>query len=605
VGTTLLLLGNEAIARGAVEAGVDYASTYPGTPSSEIGTTFSRIAADAGMYFEYSTNEKVALEGSAGAAVTGLRSFAFMKHVGVNVASDSLMTLATVGIVGGMVVLTADDPALHSSQNEQDNRYYSLFGNMPMLEPSSPAEAKEMMRRAFEVSEELELPVFFRTATRINHAREPVVLGPVEGHHEADFQRDPGRFVTVPSVGRKRHPWVLGQMEKALQVSETAEFNFIEGEGDIGIITSGVAYKYVLDAVARKGIDCRILKLGMTNPLPRKMITDLLGSVEKIVIVEELEPFLETQVKAMAHDAGLSVQIFGKGNGHFSRLFEYNVDIVEAGLASALGLEHIPAEIPVLDVKAPSRPPNLCPGCPHRASFYAAKIASKGKAVYPMDIGCYTLGVLPPLEVADIEIAMGSSIGTACGMSKVLDQPVMAFIGDSTFFHSGIPPLINAVHNKHNFVLSILDNRTTAMTGHQPHPGTPMDGMGEKAPMIDIPTLVKGFGIYFVEVVNPYHLKETIDVYTRALQHDGIAVVIPRMACALLTDIYKRKIGKEIVPYQIDQEKCTKCHVCVERFGCVALTLMDGVVTIDETLCDGCGVCAQVCAFDAIKEVER
>ncbi len=601
----MLLLGNEAIARGAVEAGVDYASTYPGTPSSEIGTTFSRIAADAGMYFEYSTNEKVALEGSAGAAVAGLRSFAFMKHVGVNVASDSLMTLATVGIVGGMVVLTADDPGMHSSQNEQDNRYYALLGNMPMMEPSSPAEAKDMMVRAFKVSEDLEVPIFFRTTTRINHAREPVLLGPVEDHHTADFQRDPGRFVTVPSVARRRHPWVLQQMEKALQVAETAEFNFIEGEGDIGIITSGVAYKYVLDAIDRMGLQCKVLKLGMTNPLPKGMITEFMGSVDKVVTVEEGEPFLETQVKAFAHDAGLSVQIFGKDDGHFSRLFEYNVDIVEAGLASALGLEYSPAEIPALDVKAPSRPPNLCPGCPHRASYYAAKVASKGKAVYPMDIGCYTLGMLPPLEAADIEISMGSSIGTACGMSRMLDEPVMAFIGDSTFFHSGIPPLINAIHNKHNFVLSILDNRTTAMTGHQPHPGTPMDGMGEKAPMMDIPTLVRGFGIDFVEVVNPYHLKETIDVYRRALQHDGIAVVIPRMACALLTDIYKRKIGKEIIPYQVDQEKCTKCHVCVERFGCVALTLVDGVVTIDETLCDGCGVCAQVCAFDAIQEVER
>jgi indolepyruvate ferredoxin oxidoreductase alpha subunit len=460
-----------------------------------------------------------------------------------------------------------------------------------------------MMRRAFDVSEELELPVFFRTTTRINHAREPVVLGPVEEHHEARFERDPGRFVTVPSVARKRHPWVLEQMESALHVSETAEFNFIEGDGDVGIITSGVAYKYVLDAMARKGLDCKVLKLGMTNPLPRRMITEFLGTVARVVMVEELEPFLETQIKAIAHDAGLSVQILGKDDGHFSRLFEYNVDIVEAGVASALGLEHEPVEIPEIAVKAPSRPPNLCPGCPHRASFYAAKVASKGKAVYPMDIGCYTLGVLPPLEVADIEISMGSSIGTACGLSKVLDQPVIAFIGDSTFFHSGIPPLINAVHNKHDFVLSILDNRTTAMTGHQPHPGTPMDGMGERAPMIDIPTLVNGFGIDFVEVVNPYHLKETIDVYRRALQHDGIAVVITRMACALLTDIYKRKIGKEIIPYQVDQDKCTKCHVCVERFGCVALTLVDGVVTIDETLCDGCGVCAQVCAFEAIEEV--
>ncbi|MCI0498001.1 MAG: indolepyruvate ferredoxin oxidoreductase subunit alpha, partial [Thermoplasmata archaeon] len=566
-GATVLLLGNEAIARGALEAGVDVAATYPGTPSSEIGGTFEKVAQKAGVYFEYSINEKVALEVAAGAAMAGLRSFAFMKHVGVNVASDALMTLATTGVRGGMVVLSADDPSAHSSQNEQDNRFFAKFGNLPMLEPSTPAEAKEMMVHAFTLSEELELPVLFRTTTRVNHARGPVKLGDLGEHRRAEWTRDPRRFVTVPTVARLRRPWVLQQMARAAEASEGSPFNIAEGEGDTGIIASGVSSTYVMDALPRLGLDARLLRLGMSHPLPRRTIGNFVSGVERVIVVEELEPYLEEQVKAIAHDAGLSTPVNGKADGHFPRMFEYDVDIVERGISSALGLEYEAFAPPEVPLKVPSRPPNLCPGCPHRATFYAAKVASKGKAVYPMDIGCYTLGMLPPLEVADVEICMGSSIGTACGLSKVLDQPVIAWIGDSTFFHSGIPPLVNAVHNRHDFVLAILDNGTTAMTGHQPHPGTPMDGMGGKAPKVQIPRLVEGLGIDFVEVVNPYHVSETIDVFRRALEHEGIAVVIPRMVCALLVDVHRRSIGKEIVPHRVDQEKCRKCRTCIEKFG--------------------------------------
>ncbi|HID73493.1 MAG TPA: indolepyruvate ferredoxin oxidoreductase subunit alpha [Thermoplasmata archaeon] len=503
-----------------------------------------------------------------------------------------------------MVVLSADDPSAHSSQNEQDNRFYALLGNLPMLEPSTPSEAKEVIRRAFGISEELELPVLVRTTTRINHARGAVTLGEIAAHRTASFERDPFRFVTVLTVARLRRPWSIEQMARAAEISEEIDLNRVEGSGDIGIITSGVSYTYVLDAIARMGIEACILRIGMSHPLPRRKIVGFLERMDRVVVVEEIEPFLEDGVRAIAQKAGLTLPILGKSGGHFPRAFEYDVDVVQTGLSSALGLGYSPPDIPDLPLKAPRRPPNLCPGCPHRASFYAAKVASRGKAVYPMDIGCYTLGLLPPLEMADVEISMGSSIGTACGLSRVLDDDVIAFIGGSTFYHAGIPALINAVHNKHDFVLAILDNRTTAMTGHQPHPGTPKDGMGEKAPIVDIPTLVRGLGIEFVEVVNPYHLKDTINVFRRALQHEGIAVVVCRMACALLIDAHKRSAGVEIVPYRVVQEKCTHCNVCVERFGCVALTLVDGRVQIDPQLCDGCGVCAQVCAFDAIGVME-
>lgn len=595
------MLGNEAIARGAIEAGVSVATTYPGTPSSEIGEALSRVARSLDLYFEYSTNEKVALETAAGASIAGLRAFTFMKHVGLNVASDPFVTLATTGVRGGMVVLTADDPSAHSSQNEQDNRYYSLLANVPMLEPSDPAEAKEMVRLAFDISEELELPILVRTTTRVNHARAPVSFGPLRHRNVVDgFERDPFRFVTVPLVARRRHPWLLEQMKKAREMSETSKLNRIEGDGDVGIITSGVAYTYAVEASEALGLEARILKLGFTHPFPGSMVRKFLSSVERCVIVEELEPYLELHTRAEAQREGIGIPILGKDDGHFPRALEFDVDVVLRGFASAIGAETVDRDLDVT-LKAPSRPPTLCPGCPHRASFYAAKVASGGRAVYSMDIGCYTLGLLPPLQIADIEICMGSSLGTACGFSKALDTKIIAFIGDSTFFHAGIPALINAVHNKHDFVLAILDNRTTAMTGHQPHPGNPKDGMGGSAPALDLASVVRGLGIEFVRVVNPYHVKETIKVFREALAHEGIAVVICRMACALLIDAQKRSSPEGIVPYRINQEMCKRCMVCVERFGCVALYVHDGNVYINPQLCDGCGVCAQICPYNAME----
>jgi indolepyruvate ferredoxin oxidoreductase alpha subunit len=613
---TILLLGNEAITRGALEAGIDVATTYPGTPSSEIADTFSAIAKHLkkkgekpSFYFEYSTNEKVALEVAAAASFSGLRALTCMKHVGLNVASDAFMTYLYVGCRGGHVIVTADDPYCHSSQNEQDNRYFALFGSAPMLEPATPQEAKEMTRLGFEISEELHSPILLRTTTRLNHARGVVGLKkPKKSRGKGHFEKNP-MLVTTPEVARARHPELLKMMERAEKISEKSPFNKIINVGKtskIGIVTSGVSFNYVKEAVKDLQVDAKILKLGMTNPLPRKMCENFIKSCEQIMIVEELEPFLENQFKAMAYDMGSRVKIFGKSTGHFSRLYEYNPDIVTDVLSKILKVKN-PISKPIgHEIKLPSRPPALCPGCPHRATYFAVKkVAPKG-TVYPTDIGCYTLGKAPPLEVADLLLCMGSNAGTACGLAASTDQKIISFMGDSTFFHSGIPPIINAVHHNHDVVITILDNRTTAMTGHQPHPGTDFDGMGDPAKKILVEDVVKGCGVEHIEITNPSDIKGTAEAFKRALDFKGPAVVVSKAPCILLENRAKRKAKKEIPTYVIDQEKCKQCKICIGKFGCPAFYYGEnGTVHIDEQQCNGCGDCVQICPFDAISKKEE
>ena len=476
-GEKMLLLGNEAIARGAIEAGVAFATTYPGTPSSEISLNFFQISQESDLYFEYSTNEKVALEVAAAAANAGVRTMCVMKHVGLNVAADALMTLAYVGVKGGMVMLTADDPFMFSSQNEQDNRYYAKLSGLPMLEPSSVQEAKEMVGYAFDLSEKLQEPVLFRTTTRINHSSGIVVLGKIRKRMtKGDFIKDPLNLVTVPAVSRKLHVKLLKNYDSAMQLAESSAYNFVEGDGGWGIVCNGVSYNYVSDAVKDLQIEdrVRVLRVGFSHPLPPKLIKDFLSRCEKVLVVEEGEPYMEEAVKALAQEEGLTLPIAGKAPELFSRLYEYNPAQVRTKMATYFGVPHeSPAKPDLSDVPdIPQRPPNLCAGCSHRATFYEVRKAAEGlETIYPTDIGCYTLGLLPPLSTADFLICMGSSVGTSGGFSKVTDKKVIAFIGDSTFFHSGIPGLINAVFNNHNFTLVILDNGTTAMTGHQPTPG--------------------------------------------------------------------------------------------------------------------------------------
>ena len=515
-GEKMLLLGNEAIARGALEAGVSFATCYPGTPSSEIPENFFKISQETDLYFEYSTNEKVAMEVAAGAAVSGVRTIVTMKHVGLNVAADPLMTLAYVGINGGMVIINADDPSLFSSQNEQDNRYYARLSGLPMLEPTNTQEMKDMTAMAFDLSEELKLPVIIRTTTRLAHVRGAVELGELKPRKtKAVFKKNPFHFVTVPAVSRNLHKELLGKFEKAQKIAETRSFNEIVGKGKWGIVANGASFNYVKDAVLDLGIGDQVsmLKLALSWPMPEKLFLDFFQQVDKVLVVEELEPINEKELRALAQENGVAIEIQGKGTGAFSRLYEYDPGMVRKAIAEFMGIAYTPSE--AVDLSGipdlPARPPNLCAGCPHRATYYAVKQVYGKETIYPTDIGCYTLGLLPPISMADFVICMGSSVSSGCGFSEATNQKVVSFIGDSTFFHSGITGLVNAVHNNHKFTLVILDNGTTAMTGHQIHPGVDTSVMGIPRNRISIEAVVRALGVKDVHLVKPFKLKKTIE----------------------------------------------------------------------------------------------
>ncbi|MEM2988529.1 MAG: indolepyruvate ferredoxin oxidoreductase subunit alpha, partial [Candidatus Bathyarchaeia archaeon] len=501
-GSKQLLLGNEAIARGIIEGGVSVATTYPGTPASEIVDSLAAIAEEVGIYVEYSTNEKVALEVAAGASLSGLRSSTSMKMVGLNVAADALMTLGYLGVRGGMVIITADDPNCHSSQNEQDNRYYALMANIPCLEPSDPQEAKDMVLDAYRISEELELPILYRSVTRLSHSRRPVVFGEVGRPRKAKFERDYGRFVMVPSNARVRHMALLEKMESAKRISDAFPYNKRLGDGDLGIIASGNAFNYVMDAIEVIGADASVLKIGMIHPLPEKRVLEFLADHETVLVIEELEPFLEMGIRALANKHSLRTKILGKEELRLPRHGELSIKQVALAISGALGrdpgIRFENLEISKLLSEIPARPPILCPGCPHRASFYAIKASGMGDAIFITDIGCYALGSLPPLSVGDVLLCMGASAGLSAGVSKATGKPVVGIVGDSTFFHASIPALINAVYNRHRFVYVVLDNMTTAMTNFQPHPGSGLDSLGRPSKRILIEEVAKGCGVEFI-----------------------------------------------------------------------------------------------------------
>jgi len=606
-GSKILLLGNEAIARGALEAGVAVATTYPGTPASEIGDTLARVAKDAGIYFEYSINEIVATEMAIGAAASGVRAIVSMKHVGLNVASDALMTFAYTGTRGGFVLVTADDPSCHSSQNEQDNRYYALLGGIPLLEPSSAQECYDMTKEAFEISEKLELPVIVRTTTRVSHVRGPVVVGAiVPGAKKKEFVKDPMRFVTVPAVARARHLVLLQRLIEAEKLSEESHLNSIHNIGSgarLGIITSSAAFNYSMDAAAALESPVDILKLGFSHPLPSKKVIEFLKSHEVVAIVEELEPILETSVRALAQHESVRTKIVGKADGAFPRAYEFDQSIVAEGLAKAFNTRQGNASISSASPSAlPVRPPVLCAGCPHSATYFAVNMAVGKKAVFASDIGCYTLGVAPPYNAADLLVCMGSSVGTAGGLALVNHQPVIAFIGDSTFFHAGIPGLINAVHHGHKFLLMILDNRTTAMTGHQPHPASDKGPSCCDITAVSMEDVVKGCGVKWLRVVDPYDVKLTTETVKEALKQAGISIIIARRECALIAK--RDEQGAITKKHVIDQDACKKCRTCVDKFQCPAISSKDKVQNIDQSQCAGCSVCAQICPHKAIKGAE-
>ena len=605
-GQKMLLLGNEAIARGAIEAGVAVTSTYPGTPSSEISLQFFQTSQESDLYFEYSTNEKVAMEVAAAAANSGVRSMCVMKHVGVNVAADALMTLAYVGVKGGMVVLTADDPYMFSSQNEQDNRFYAKLSGLPMVEPSSVEESKDMVAYAFEISEKLQEPVLFRTTTRINHSSGIVILGEIKARQtKGDFVKDPFNLVPVPAVSRKLHVKLLENIEKAQGFSETSQYNFINGDGKWGIVCNGVSYNYASDAINELNIadKVRILRVGFSYPMPEKIIKTFLKECEKVLVIEEGEPYMEEQVKAFAQEEELTLPIRGKAKDLFTRLYEFDPAQVRENIAKFFETPYTPVVIPdISDVpEVPQRPPNLCAGCSHRATYYEVKKAAEGLgAIYPTDIGCYTLGVLPPLSTADFLLCMGSSVGTGCGFSTATDKKVISFIGDSTFFHSGIPGLVNAIFNNHNFTLVILDNSTTAMTGHQPNPGVDMGdfnltGYGR----ISIEEVVRAIGVPHVAVIKPYRVNKSIEALKQAIDYKGVSVIISKEACTLYAQSLKKTRGK---PFYIN-EKCKNHRDCVNELACPAFYTEGEKIYINADLCTGCALCAQICPEKAIVPV--
>jgi len=597
----LFLLGNEATVRGALEAGVGLASTYPGTPSSEIGDVFSKVAAEAGMYFEFSTNEKVALEVAAAAAASGVRSFTFMKHVGLNVASDSFMSLAYTSVEAGMVILSADDPSMFSSQNEQDNRHYARLANIPMVEPSNPQEIKELMKYSYELSEEFKLPILMRTTTRVSHMRGVVKTGVLrEINRKGFFKRDPKRFVPVPSTAMVMHKVLVEKMENLRVITNDSPFNRVfDRNGKVGVITSGGAFNYVMDAVEENHLNVNVLKITLSYPFPEKLVLKFLMDVETVLVVEEVDPIMEKELLSIIGKNGLKNNVHGKLDGIMPMIYEYSPNIILEAMEKLFGKDLKAYEINNSEIAVPDRSPTLCPGCPHRAAYYSVKNAVKSlkleNVIYPTDIGCYTLGVTSPYNSADYLLSMGSSIGTSCGFSKATDQSVVSFIGDSTFFHAGIPPLINAVHNKNNFLLIILDNRTTAMTGGQPHPGLPVDGMGWEAPEISIEKIVNAVGVKFLRIINPMNVKKSQETFKEAIEFNGISVVISRYPCMLI----KRK--RSGVVMGVKQDKCDGCAVCLEELACTAIyTDENGLVQIDLQLCNNCNVCVQICPEKAI-----
>ncbi len=606
-GEKAFLLGNEAIARGALEAGIDVFACYPGTPSSEIGDTLARVSKllKDFMHVEYSTNEKVAFEVAMGASLAGKRGMCAMKHVGVNVASDALFSFAYIGAVGGFVLVSADDPSMHSSQNEQDNRWYGLSAKVPVFEASNVQELKDLTKECFDISERFGLPVILRTYTRLSHARGVVKLGkiPEKKLEKVEWVAKPEKFVVLPSNARRLKLELEKKLKNLQDFLERWERNWVEdGDGKLGIIACGLSYSYVKDALKRLNVNLPILKLSSVHPLPMKKIEDFVTSVDKVLVVEEVDPIVETFVKTLTKD------VYGKLSGHLPMHYEYNIPIVEKAIAKLLNVptsvdyDSIVERAREVSKIAPPRPPVLCPGCPHSPVFYVLrKIANEIKCALPSDIGCYTLGYNPPYRAVEVCVCMGASVGVSNGLSWVIKDKIIATIGDSTFFHAGIPALINAVYNGAKFVLIVLDNLTTGMTGHQPHPGVGLKADGSVGKSVKIEDVAKACGVDFVEVVNPYRVKELEEVIRRALEHDGVAVVVARQRCSIVRMREVRKKGKKLLPFEILQDKCNACGECFRVFSCPAIYLDGEKPQIDPSLCTSCGVCARICPNKAIR----
>lgn len=588
-----LMSGNEGIARGAYEYGVRLASAYPGTPSTEImeyiGERYPEIRAG------WAPNEKVALEVAAGAAYGGSRAMASMKHVGLNVAADPFMTLSYTGVNGGLVLVVCDDPEMHSSQNEQDTRNFAKFGKVPCLEPSDSQEAKDLVGEALRISEEFDTPVILRSSTRVSHSMSLVEVKPRgEGQRELGLKKDPAKFVMLPAMARKRHPVVEQRLKDVAAFAETFPHNkVIMGDDSLGIITAGVAFQYAREALP----NASYLKLGMVWPLPEKMIRDFASKVKRLVVIEELDPFIEEAIRLMG------IEVEGKNlTGLCGELSPEKVEKILTGSTKAKSIGPIDMELPL-------RPPNMCPGCPHRATFTALK---KNKVYVAGDIGCYTLGALPPVGMLDNCLCMGAGIGIASGLDRSLGElakgKAVAVIGDSTFFHSGMTPLLELAYNGGSTTVVIMDNRTTAMTGAQPNPGTGFTLRQDPTISANIEKLAEAFGFKRIRTINPYKVKETEQVIAEELAAAEPSLIIARAPCALLKT--ERILPDK--PLRIKADVCKGCKTCINT-GCPALEFVKieepkegekrkGFSRINELLCVGCRTCQEVCKFDCVEE---
>ncbi|MDR1699841.1 MAG: indolepyruvate ferredoxin oxidoreductase subunit alpha [Lachnoclostridium sp.] len=573
----VIMLGNEAIARGAYEAGVKVSAAYPGTPSTEISESIVRYKDD--IYSEWSPNEKVAMEVAIGASISGVRALASMKHVGLNVAADPIYSYSYIGVNGGLVVVVADDPGVYSSQNEQDTRMVARAANLPVLEPSDSQEAKDFMEFAYEISEKYDTPVILRTTTRLAHSQGIVTLSERKDIPDRPYERNVAKNVMIPAMAKARHVLVEKRNEILMKDSSFFTINTMKiNDTKIGIITSGIPYLYVKEALP----EMSVLKLGMVNPLPKDLIREFASKVNTLYIVEELEPVIEEQVKAMG--------IACIGKAVFTVQGEYSASMLRKVFSCEKPASYEPFQVP-------ARPPVLCPGCPHRSTYSVLK---KMKLHAMGDIGCYTLGAAPPLSVVDTTVCMGSSISTLHGLEKAKGKEYsknwVCVIGDSTFLHTGINSLMNMVYNKATGTVLILDNSTTGMTGHQDHPATGKTLMGEETYSVDIAALCRAVGVKSVRVVDAFAAEELEQVVKEEIEKDEVSVILSQSPCVLLKNAPRGN------PYTVITDQCRKCGICMMS-GCPAISKQpDGMVRIDEAMCTGCGLCENNCKFGAITE---
>ena len=605
-GKKILAMGNEAIALGAIRAGVRMAAGYPGTPSTEILETIAKHN-DGRIHVEWSVNEKAAMEVGAGAAYAGARTLVTMKQVGLNVASDPLMSLAYMGVKGGMVIVSADDPGPISSQTEQDTRTFAQFSKLPVFDPSSPEEAYRMIGEAFEFSERYATPVLFRPTTRVCHACASIELLPdMEITEPEGFIKDTMRWVIFPRTSYLNHVKIEKRNAELSEILSKYEGNFVlnqkknnsgETTSRKGLVASGISYAYTREVMPE---DIPLLKISTPHPFPEKLAKEYLEGLDEVLVLEELDPMVERELLRTAGKYHLPVKIYGKLTGHTKNAGENTTESIRGDLERFLGRGSGSLTEDTSQTQAPElpvRPPVLCAGCPHRASFYAVKKAMKGKkAVFCGDIGCYTLGNAMPLDMVDTCLCMGAGVTIAQGLHVIEPDAVdFAFIGDSTFFASGITGVVNAVYNGNDIVLVVLDNSTTAMTGHQPHPGTGKTIMGDVAAKVSIRKILEGVGVERMYEADPLELDTAVETVKEAAQGKGVRAIIFKSPCIA--------VAKPQRSYQVEQDTCRKCKVCIRELGCPAITSEGDTVKIDPALCYGCGICASVCPFDAIKEI--